>query len=58
MDKSKPKTIIISILDHYKKEEFPILILEKKVSIHTIKEVNVTMIDANAKCAICKPKKA
>lgn len=47
MDKSNPKTVVISTLNHFEKESFPISIFEAKLLILAIKQVNVAMIDAN-----------
>ena len=58
MDKSKPKTVLTSTLDHSGKEGFSILTPEAKVSTIATKEVNVVMIGADAYRAACKLKRA
>lgn len=58
INKSKPKRVIISTLDYYRKEKFLILILEAKVlTLATIK-VDIAIIDMDTYCAIYKLKKA
>ena len=58
MEKSKPKTVIISISDHSKKKRLSTLTLEVKVSTSVTKEVNVAMIDTDIYCITCKLKRA
>ena len=58
MDKSKPKTVVISTLDRSKEEGLPILILEAKESTLATKKIDVTMIDADVYCVAYKLKRA
>lgn len=56
MDKLKPKTVVISTLDYFRKERLPILIPETNVSTLAIKEVNIAIINVDAYCIACKVK--
>lgn len=58
MDKSKPKTIIISTWNYFEKEKLIILILERKISTLAIKKINIAIIGVDAYCTACKLKKA
>lgn len=52
------KTVVISILDNFRKKGLPILILEIKASILNNKKIDVIIIDINTYWIACKLKKA
>ena len=58
MAKSNYKTIVISILDNFKKKSLSIWTLEVKVLIFGIKKVDITMINTNTYQTAYKLKKA
>lgn len=56
MDKLKPKTVVISTLNHSRKEKLPVLIPEVEISTFATKEVDIAMISTNVYYAIYKLK--
>lgn len=58
LDKSKPKTIIISTLNRSRDERLPIIIPKIKVLTFATKEVDIAIIGTDAYCITCKLKKA
>lgn len=58
MDKWKPKTVVISILDYFKGEKFQIFRPKIKVSTLATKDRDVAMISTVVYCTACKLKKA
>lgn len=58
MNKSKPKIVFTSILNHFEKKRLSILIPKVKVSTFAIKEVNINIINVDAYYITFKLKKA
>ena len=56
VDKSKSKTIVISILDYSEKRKLLILIPKAKILILAIKKVDIAIIDADVYYTTCKLK--
>lgn len=56
INKSKLKTVVISIFNDFKKEEWLILILKIRLFTFIIKKIKVLIIDADTYCAACKLK--
>ena len=54
IDKLKPKTVVISTLDHFGEEILSTLILEVKVLISATKKLDIAIISVDIYCAACK----
>ncbi len=55
MQKQKPETVVISLLDNSVKKD---MLISPQTLTLDIKEVNITMIGADAYCVACRLKRA